>query len=104
MDNDLFDKFGLPKELDVGEQIFKEGQRITVKIVKKKFNKNYTAIAGLDAKELDLKDIAKKLKEKFACGGTCKDKVIELQGDHLSRTKKVLVDLGFAPESIDVIN
>jgi translation initiation factor 1 len=104
MGDDLFDKFGLPKELNLGESIFKEGQKITVKIEKKKFGKKYTVIQGIDTRDLDIKEITKRLKEKFACGGTCKDNVIELQGDHVSKTKKVLIELDFPAESIEVIN
>jgi translation initiation factor 1 len=102
MNDELWDKFGLPKELNIGEVIAKENQKITVKIVKKKFGKKYTVIEGIDAKSLDMKEIAKKLKEKFACGGTAKDGLIELQGDHLPKMRKVLVELDFAPETIDI--
>ncbi|HLP79526.1 MAG TPA: stress response translation initiation inhibitor YciH [Acidobacteriota bacterium] len=103
MDDELFDKFGLPKELMVGDSIAKESQRITVKVIKKKFNKKYTTVQGIDAKSLDIKEIARKLKEKFACGGTFKDNIIELQGDHLARMRKALIELDFPPEVIDVI-
>ena len=58
---------GLPKELGIWEDIAKEGQDITIKIVKKKFGKEYTIIDGLDGKRIDLKDLNKKLKSKFAC-------------------------------------
>lgn len=102
-DDDLFDKFGLPKELMVGESIAKEQQRIVVKIVRKKFGKKCTLVTGFDPKEIDIKDIARRLKEKFACGGTHKDGMIELQGDHLNKMRKVLVECDFPPESIDVI-
>lgn len=102
MNDELWDKFGLPKELNIGEVIAKENQRVTVEIIKKKFGKKYTVITGIDTKSLDLKEIAKKLKEKFACGGTAKDGAIELQGDHLAKMRKTLVDLDFAPETIDI--
>ena len=98
----MFDKFGLPKELNIGDTIAKENQRIEVYIVKRKFGKKYTWIEGFDTKSLDMKDIAKKLKAKFACGGTFKDGVVELQGDHTQNIKKALADLGFAQESVDI--
>ncbi|KHO47195.1 translation initiation factor [Candidatus Woesearchaeota archaeon] len=91
---------GLPKELGIWEDIAKEGQDITIKIVKKKFGKEYTIIDGLDGKRIDLKDLNKKLKSKFACGGTIKDKQIELQGNHKNQAKQYLVELGFSPETI----
>lgn len=93
---------GLPKELCVCETIAKEGLKVTVKIIKKKFGKKYTAIEGVNDKDINLKELTKKLKEKFACGGTCKEGTIELQGDHKQRTKEVLIQMGFAPETIEV--
>ena len=59
---------GLVKELCVCETIAKESQKILVYIERKKFNKNYTIVEGIDAKEIDLKDLAKKLKSQLACG------------------------------------
>lgn len=91
---------GLPKDLCVCETIAKETQKITVKIEKKKFGKKYTIIEGIDPKEIDVKDVLKKLKAHFACGGTIKDGKIELQGDHKHQIRPVLVKLGFAPETI----
>lgn len=93
---------GLPKELSAWDNIAKENQKILVKIIKKKFGKQYTIVEGLNASEVDIKDIAKKLKNKFACGGTAKKDVVELQGNHLNTIKDALVDFGFAPESIEV--
>ena len=93
---------GLVKELCVCETIAKETQKILVYIEKKKFNKNYTIVEGIDAKEIDLKDLAKKLKSELACGGTIKDGKIELQGEHKQKTKKILIEYGFASSSIDI--
>ncbi|MBS3126168.1 translation initiation factor [Candidatus Woesearchaeota archaeon] len=93
---------GLPKELCVCESIAKESQRIKVYLDKKKFNRIYTVVVGINDKEIDIKDLTKKLKNKFACGGTVKDGRIELQGDHKQKVKQQLVELGFGPETIDV--
>lgn len=93
---------GLPKELCVCETIAKESLKITVEIVKKKFGKKYTIISGISDKDLDMKELVKKLKEKFACGGTYKKNIIELQGDHKVKAKETLIDMGFAPETIAV--
>jgi len=93
---------GLPKELSAWDNIAKENQEILVKVIKKKFGKQYTVVEGLNASEIDIRDIAKKLKSKFACGGTAKKDVVELQGNHLNTIKDALVALGFAPESIKV--
>ncbi|MBN1646030.1 stress response translation initiation inhibitor YciH [Candidatus Woesearchaeota archaeon] len=93
---------GLPKDLLAFDDIAKESQTIHVKIIKKKFGKKYTVIEGLRDSEVSLKDVAKQLKSRFACGGTAKADYIELQGDHISHIKKELVNLGFAHENINV--
>ena len=92
---------GLPQDLCVCETIAREQQKITVKIEKRKFGKKYTVITGLKG-EVNLVDIVKKLKSKFACGGTAKKGQIELQGDHKFRMKPALVELGFPEETIEI--
>lgn len=92
---------GLPEDLCVCEMIAREQQKITVKIEKRKFGKKYTVIHGVK-KEVNVNDIVKKLKSKFACGGTAKGGRIELQGDHKARIKLVLVKLGFPEETIEI--
>ncbi|MEK6849052.1 MAG: translation initiation factor [Nanoarchaeota archaeon] len=99
---DICDTCGLPKDLCVCESIAKESQTIEVCLEKKKFNKNYTVVSGIDTKQIDIKDVGSKLKAKLACGGTVKDGKVELQGDHRKRVKEILVDIGFAPEMIIV--
>lgn len=86
---------GLPKELGSWENIAKEGQDVTVKLEKRKFGKTYTIITGINQNEVNVKDLAKKLKNKFACGGTGKDGAVELQGNHLRKAKDELIKLGF---------
>lgn len=93
---------GLPKELCVCETIAKESQQIIIKTVKKKFGKLYTAVEGIEDKEINMKELTKKLKNKLACGGTDKDGIIELQGNHKHKVKEILVEIGFAPETINV--
>ena len=93
---------GLPKELCVCETIAKESQKIEVGLIKKKFGKKNTVIKGINQHEINLKDLAKKLKTRFACGGTAKDGIIELQGNHLKLIKAELIKLGFSPDTIEV--
>ncbi len=93
---------GLPKELSAWDNIAKENQKIKVFIIKKKFGKQYTVIEGINSSEIDIKKVTKKLKNKFACGGTVKKEIIELQGNHLSLAKEALVEFGFTPETIEV--
>jgi translation initiation factor 1 len=95
-------KCGLPKELCVCETIAKETQNIIVTTERKRFGKIHTIITGIDETEINLKDLAKKLKEKLACGGTSKNGMVDLQGDHKTKIKQILVQLGFSPETIKV--
>jgi translation initiation factor 1 len=93
---------GLPKELCVCDQIAKESQKITVMLDKKKFGKTYTVITGINQHEVNIKEVAKTLKNKFACGGTAKEGQIELQGDHRRNAKDELVKLGFLADTIEI--
>lgn len=94
---------GLPKDIVGFQDIAKESQRIRVTLDKKKFGKPYTIITGMNEHEVDTKVLAKKLKNKFACGGTAKKGgSIELQGDHRKGVKDELVKEGFLPDTIDV--
>jgi translation initiation factor 1 len=92
----------LPKELCVCEEIAREQQRINVYSIKRKFGKKVTIVEGIDEKQLDLKELTKKLKSKLACGGTTKEGHIELQGDHKTKVKEVLIEMGFSPDMIDM--
>ena len=96
-------KCGLPKELCVCEAIAKEKQKIKVLSVKKRYGKMVTVIQGVDPNSVDIRDLMKKLKSKLACGGTYKQDEIELQGDHRSRVKDILIKEGFSSDIIEVI-
>jgi len=92
-------KCGLPKQACVCENIAKGSQSIKVSAEKRRFGKYTTIVSGLSG--VDVKEIAKTLKNELACGGTCKGNEIELQGDHRKKIKDVLVKLGFEAETID---
>ena len=49
-----------------------------------------------------MKTIAKDLKHELACGGTIRDKNIELQGDHKKNIKQALKKLGFKEDDIEI--
>ena len=93
-------KCGLPLQACVCEEIVKTEQRIQIQTAKKKFGKINTIILGFQG--VDLKATAKSLKQELACGGTVKDKTIELQGNHPREAKRVLINLGFPEESIEI--
>jgi len=92
-------KCGLPKPACVCEQIIKSSQRIKILTDKKRYGKIVTLITGFE-KDVDIKKIAKQMKNKLACGGTSKEGIIELQGDHTKKVNEILVELGFDGDSI----
>ena len=93
-------KCGLPEQACVCEQIVKSSQRIKVTTDKKRYGKIVTVITGFES-GIDVKKIAKALKNELACGGTYKGNMIELQGDHTRRIKSLLVKHGFEEDSIE---
>jgi len=92
-------KCGLPLQACVCEDIARTEQRIQIRTEKKRFGKIVTQISGIQG--MDLKPIAKGLKHELACGGTIKNNVIELQGDHTKNAKVALVKLGFKEDTIE---
>jgi len=96
---DICPKCGLPKQACVCEEIAKSEQRIEIGKVKRKYGKISTVVSGI-GQGVDIKSIAKELKGELACGGTVKDEIIELQGDHVKKIKPILIRLGFPEDSI----
>jgi translation initiation factor 1 len=92
----------LPKELCVCEDIAREAQKIKVYTTRRKFGKLMTVIEGIDGRSIDLKELVKTLKTECACGGTIKDKRIELQGNHKGKVREMLLRIGFSPELIEL--
>jgi translation initiation factor 1 len=96
---DICPKCGLPLQACVCDEIAKTEQRIQIRTEKKRFGKFATIVSGFQG--IDLKAVAKGLKQELACGGTIKNNEIELQGDHTKNAKKALVKLGFSEETIE---
>ena len=96
---DIDPRFGLPTDLGVLKELAKSDQKIVVSTVARRYGKITTLVSGFD-KNFDIKGTAKHLKEKLACGGTVKDGVIELQGNHKKQVKEILIGLGFSEDSI----
>ncbi len=97
---DICPKCSLPVQACVCGEIAKTQQQIEVKIERRRFGKFSTIISGFDD-GVDIKSIAKALKAKRACGGTYKNKQIELQGNHQGFIKPILVSLGFNEDQIN---
>ena len=98
---DICSKCGLPKELCICQTIAKEEEKVKVYTTKRRYSKNITVIEGV-SKDLNMKEILRELKTKLACGGTIKNSVIELQGDHRKKIKPLLVKLGFPEDKIEI--
>jgi translation initiation factor 1 len=90
---------GLPKALCVCKTIEKEEAKIRISVEKRRFGKFTTIIEGIKENP---KELASKLKQKLACGGTYKNNRIELQGNHKDKLKEILVELGYKQEQIEV--
>ncbi len=97
---DICPKCGLPKQACVCEQIVKSSQKIKVTTDRKRYGKIVTIVMGFES-GINIKQIAKDLKNKLACGGSYKGDTIILQGDHKKKMKEMLVKLGFDEDSIE---
>ena len=96
----ICNKCGLPDELCMCEEIAREQQNIRILTDKRRYGKIVTIIDGIDQGDIDLDELAKKLKTKCASGGTVKDGRIELQGEHKKKVKLVLENMGFNVETM----
>jgi translation initiation factor 1 len=84
------------KELDKSET------HLTIRVEFRRWGKPVTVVQGLPKTGRSLAEVAHKLKERLATGGTAKDGVIMLQGDHRARIRAELVKLGFPDDHIEI--
>jgi translation initiation factor 1 len=77
----------------------KAQQRVRVQRTKAgKGGKTVTAITGLELPHAELLSLLRTLKAAVGTGGTCKDGVIELQGDQVAPALAALEQAGFRPK------
>ena len=69
----------------------------------RRFGKPTTILEGLKMNEKDLQELGTMMKKNLATGGTVKDGLIILQGDHRERVAEILQQKGFAESSIEVL-
>jgi translation initiation factor 1 len=70
-------------------------QTARLRLEKRPKGKVVTVVANLDPEGNDLSALATQLKTRCGTGGTVKDGLIELQGDHLAAAEEVLKAQGF---------
>jgi translation initiation factor 1 len=92
-------KCGLPEELCMCEEIAREQQRIRIYSDKRRYGKVMTVVEGIDESDINMDELARKLKTKCAAGGTVKDGRIELQGEHKKKVQEALKQMGFTVET-----
>jgi translation initiation factor 1 len=72
-----------------------ESQTARLRLEKRPKGKQVTTVSGLDPEGNDLAALAASLKGKCGTGGTVKNGVIELQGDHLVAAEAALKELAY---------
>ena len=72
-----------------------EKQTACLNVEKRKKGKVVTVIRGLPARENDLPALLGQLKTACGAGGTLKDDLLEIQGNHLDRVRDLLTGLGY---------
>jgi len=91
---------GQPKELCVCGEMAKESQRVQIRVVHRRFGKTVTTISGFNS-DINISELGKEFKKTLACGGTAKNGVIELQGNHKQKAKEILLREGFSENQIE---
>tara|TARA_B100000315_G_C14274998_1_gene450399 strand:- start:32 stop:343 length:312 start_codon:yes stop_codon:yes gene_type:complete len=77
------------------ETLLPEQQQIKINLEKRKKGKVVTLIGNLALSRPDLKDLAKSLKIACGTGGTVRNEIVELQGDHRDRVRTWLSNNGW---------
>jgi translation initiation factor 1 len=73
-----------------------DGRTAIVSLDKKnRRGKIVTLVSGIELPTATLEQLAQDLRKTCGAGGTLKDRVIELQGDHAKKLKDALMKLGF---------
>ncbi len=89
---------------DILGHLDRESSHVTVRLDLRRFGKPMTIIQvhGVPKDDESIIQLGRRLKKDLATGGTVKEGLIELQGDHRPKMKDELVKLGFAEERIEI--
>lgn len=88
---------------DILAELDREEARVKVRMEMRRFGKPTTVIEGIKMSEKDMHDLSSKMKRSLATGGTVKDGILILQGDHREAAARMLKEQGFSESSIEVI-
>lgn len=72
-----------------------EKQKANLRLEKRAKGKMVTVVAGLSPEESDLPALLTHLKNACGAGGSVKEGVIEIQGDHVERVRNLLKELRY---------
>jgi translation initiation factor 1 len=96
------------KDLDEGfedilAELDREEARVKIRMEMRRFGKPTTVIEGLKMSEKDMQELCTKMKKGLATGGTVKDGILILQGDHRENAAQILKQNGFSEGSIEIL-
>jgi translation initiation factor 1 len=72
-----------------------EKQTARLRLEKRKKGKVVTVVEGLPTVGNDLPELLSRLKAACGAGGSLKEEMLEIQGDHMTRAGKLLAELGY---------
>ena len=98
----------MSKDLDEGfedilAELDREEARVKIRMEMRRFGKPTTVIEGLKMSEKDMQELATSMKKGLATGGTVKDGILILQGDHRENAAQILKQKGFSESSIEIL-
>jgi translation initiation factor 1 len=87
--------FKIEADKPVFDDISFDKQVLRIWLERGRGGKEATVIKGFVGSDDSLSDLAKMIKNKCAAGGSAKDGIIIVQGNHRDKVMQLLADLGF---------
>lgn len=84
----------LEEALGLDEALAIDSSLVNVRLDTRRYGKSVTLLDGFDP-TVDVAALAKQLKQAMGTGGTVRDGVIELQGDHRREVREYLEKQGY---------